>query len=111
MIGGEGSLFEGRGFDFQGEIPTNNSFFDQRNIGLVVAFIGTFTSQRPSDVQVLTFNQFLSSSIARDLINRNFTLLQADEVINSEREVNGIVDILKDLPEFHSCQFSFTLNL
>lgn len=109
LIGGDGALYEGRGFDFNGELPSNRSTF--QNIGLVVAFVGDFSTQRPSHKQISAFNQFLTNSVNRDFVSRDFILLEAEQVTNSERDMTGLIEILTEREEFYSRKFDFRFHL
>jgi hypothetical protein len=80
LIGDDGFVYEGRGFRFQGEIASNDSTSSFDDIGIFVAFIGTFSNQQPSEGQVTTFNRFLELSTNRDVLMRNYTLLLQDQL-------------------------------
>ena len=80
LIGDDGNFYEGRGFEFQGEIVMRNNLTDSDESGIIVAFIGNFTSKQPSEGQVKTFLNFLNHFWG-DKIMGNFTLLSQDQII------------------------------
>jgi hypothetical protein len=53
MIGDDGFVYEGRGFRFQGEIANNNATSSFNDIGIFVAFIGTFSNREDPSQQGL----------------------------------------------------------
>lgn len=100
LIGDDGSVFEGRGFKFQGQIPGNHySSFDE--VGLLVAFIGTFVDVSPSPLQIEVFDAFMQQSVRRDLLARNYILLLADQLSLSRPPAKGIFEILEARNNFH----------
>lgn len=97
LIGDDGFVYEGRGYYFQGEIPSNksltNSFDD---VGLIIAFIGTFTIVQPSLKQIGTFNAFLENSVRRDFLEEDYVLLLQDELVITELpSANGLAEVIK----------------
>ena len=80
LIGDDGHYYEGRGFDFQSEIVMRNNLTDSDESGIIVAFIGNFTSKQPSEGQVKTFLNFLNHFRGSKII-ANFTLLSQDQII------------------------------
>lgn len=76
LIGDDGNIYEGRGFQYQGGcqtnfIPTSDSFDD---VGLLIAFIGDYSVNTPSLRQIEAFTAFLSSSVNRDLLHKNYVI-------------------------------------
>ena len=92
-------MYEARSFQFEGEIPGNNS-----QTGLVVAFIGTFNELQPSRQIVETFRAFLDETIQSNITSDDYDLLLDDQLNTSE---NGLLDALKDFKNFYSCKLNF----
>ena len=85
LIGDDDNVYEGRGFDFQGEIMINGkeNYFEES--GIIVAFIGSFKNQQPSTKQVKTFDSFLNRF--EDInITRDYTLLSQNQIIHGHSE-------------------------
>lgn len=96
-------VYEGRGFRYQGEIPSENSktsSFD--DIGILVAFIGNFSIRPLSSRQILSFSTFLDTSLQRDTLMNNFTLLLQDQLIEASAPTQGILEFLLTRPEYHN---------
>ena len=81
LIGEDGNVYEGRGFDFQGEIVMDGkeNYLDEGAI--IVAFIGNFSSKEPSEKQFELFYNFLTKS-DEDKIMKNYTLLVQKQLID-----------------------------
>ena len=79
LIGDDGNVYEGRGFTYQGEIVSKN-FFDAYRESIIVAFIGNFSSQQPSEEQFASFNSFLTKSAAENKIMSNFALFSQNQL-------------------------------
>jgi peptidoglycan recognition protein LC len=101
LIGGDGNAYEGRGFTHEGEIPESNSTSSFNDVGIIVAFIGTFDKQRPSETQISTFKAFLENSLGKDFVTRNFALVAQDQVTNSNLPALGLLEVLKEFDEFY----------
>lgn len=105
MIGDDNLIYEIRGFNFQGEVSRNTSASNFNDIGIFVAFIGTFTNIRPSERQVRSFNWFLENSVQREVLIRNYTILSQEQLGMTESLANGIIEALNGTAEFYSCKF------
>lgn len=101
LVGDDGNVYEGRGFRFQGELLGNESASSFNDIGIIIAFIGTFIERQPSQRQAETFNAFLESSVRRDLVKKDFKLFVEDSLVKSEESMVGLRKFLKDFEEFY----------
>lgn len=95
LVGGDGNVYEGRGFYYQGEINRTDSINEIVNNGLVVAFIGNFTERQPSENQSRAFSTFLNNSVDRDMIQRNYNLSLDENTMAS-----GLNETLSENPHF-----------
>lgn len=75
IIGDDGHVYEGRGFTQQGLIVRDDYLPHTDNSGLVIAFIGDYSSTEPSEDQKETLETFLAQSINRDMMDDDFTVL------------------------------------
>lgn len=98
LIGGDGNTYEARGFTYKGEIPNSTTSFD--DVGIIVAFIGTFDKEKPSASQVTSFNRFLEVSLQQDLLKSDFVLLR-DITLNSSG--SGLLEFLEEFEQFYNC--------
>jgi peptidoglycan recognition protein LD len=100
LIGDDGNTYEARGFNFVGEIVTDNSRIE---IGIVLAFIGTFIDHPPSDRQKSIYNAFLDKSLRQGLMASNCTVVTEDQMMNSNSRP-GLQDVVGETGRFHSCE-------
>lgn len=102
MVGDDGFVYEGRGFRFQGELSSNNSTSSFDETGIVVAFIGTFTEDSPSQEQVDTFTVFLEQSVSRDLVVTDFVLIVEDQLVVRKNPAQGLYDCFQNFNNFYN---------
>lgn len=102
LVGDDGYVYEGRGFEFQGEITKTSSASNFDDIGLFVAFIGTFADVEPTELQKSSLNDFLESSVRRDMIDENFIVLSQDQLTLSATPAQGLLEVTKSWNGFHS---------
>lgn len=100
MIGDDGFVYEGRGFRFRGEVPRNVTTSDFGDVGIFVAFIGTFTENQPSARQISTFNSFLELSIRRDVLSQDYRILLQDQLNFNGSASRGLESFLEGQKEF-----------
>lgn len=100
LIGDDGFVYESRGFFYQGEIVNNDSPTSFDDV-FIIALIGTFVDNKPSDSQMSTFNNFLNQSVRQDYFAEDFTLLLQDQLTMTE-PAGGLQLMLKLRDEFHS---------
>ena len=103
LIGDDGNLYEGRGFDFQGEIVMRNNSTDSDESGIIVAFIGNFTSQRPSSQQMKTFLNFLNHFRGSKIV-ANYTLLSQDQIIGESSD--KFAEVFSENQNYHRSRWS-----
>lgn len=111
LIGDDGFVYEGRGFHFKGEIVENEFSSSFNDVGLIIAFIGTFDDVQPSEQQLETFTRFLLQSVNRDVIARDYTLMLQDQLTMSVPDSMGLLRELGTLAEFHNGEFLYNIKL
>lgn len=99
LIGGDGLVYEGRGFFHQGEIARIDNINDYDNSGLIFAFIGNFSSRPPFENQTNTFDNFIRQSINRDLIANNFIMLSQSQLL-AETHLDSLTEALEETFDF-----------
>lgn len=128
MIGCDGIVYKGRGFESRGErfIPPDNltgnliatkkwtrkassylvSMYEEPIVDFlgknlfIVAFIGNFTEQKPSDKQLQTFSGFLDRSVSRDVMTHNFTLMTQKQIDTLNNTADALTEALSTIPHF-----------
>lgn len=99
VIGNDSFTYEGRGFKYQGEIPGNSSSKFE-DIGLIVAFIGTFDDDQPSQNQLDTFERFLESAVKLNIVAKEFVILMEDEIVFKKKKSKGFIKALPSMIKF-----------
>lgn len=115
LIGGEGSIFVGRGFKYEGEYVKKFDGSNYNDIGISVAFIGSFFEKSPTDVQVEAFLNFVKHYVSEGLIVENYLMFQQDNLhvddsdlpfgYNLSRKSNYLMLALNDFGKFYFSKF------
>jgi hypothetical protein len=80
LIGADGNVYEGRGFDFQGQHTTNVNATSYDEIGICVAFIGTFENQSIYQEQIEAFQSFIDHFVIEGNIAEDYKLFSQDQL-------------------------------
>lgn len=78
LIGGDGSVFEGRGFNGIGEHTPNYN-----NASLGIAMIGRFEETPPTEQQVVSLRKLLQYGIAWEYLKSNYELFGYDQLVGN----------------------------
>lgn len=103
LIGDDGNIYEGRGFSYQGEIVRAGKEITFDESAIVVAFIGDFKSQIPSQLQVDIFFNFLKTFEGVEITN-DYTLLSQSQLIEGTSDMFD--EVLKKHQNYYSCKLS-----
>jgi hypothetical protein len=109
LIGGDGNVYEGRGDRYQGQISqrtSESSFEELEELGLIVAFIGSFVDEGPSARQQQTFRAFLDSSVRREVLQEDFQILSQDQLVMTNPPPEKLINFLDN--EFPGVFYSST---
>lgn len=104
LIGDDGFIYEGRGYRYQGEITTTSSVSNYDDIGIFIAFIGTYDDAQLSNVQNNTLNEFLKYSVRRDMVAIDYIILAQDQLTLTESPAQGILTFSEARSDFYSCK-------
>lgn len=107
LIGGDGSIYEGRGFTFEGEIVSNRSISSFSDLGIIVAFIGTFSNVGLSELQSEVFFTFINESMKDGNIISNHILLLQDQLARGDIPADRLLDLVKSSSKFRSRKKNF----
>lgn len=102
LIGGDGFIYEGRGFTFEGEIISNRSISSFSDLGIIVAFIGTFSNVGLSELQSEAFFTFINESMKDGNIISNHILLLQDQLARGDIPADRLLDLVKSSSKFRS---------
>lgn len=106
MIGGDGLIYEGRGYFVQGEIVRDDNINDFDASGLIFAFIGNFSTEPPSSTQIEAFNSFLLQSQNRDMITLDFKLITQGQLMMLEVQ-DGLTEFAESHPNYYERESKF----
>ncbi|CAG0913904.1 unnamed protein product [Notodromas monacha] len=95
VIGGEGSVFEGRGWDKVGaHTPGYNS------IGLGFCFIGNFFSVEPTQVQQNAVQELISCGVELGMISGDYNLIGHRQAVDTDCPGDALYDIITSWPHW-----------
>ena len=86
------------------------SFEMKIEIGLVLAFIGTFDDHPPSTVQVSMFNAFLDKSLSQGILKENYVKVTENQLTNSGTGL-GLIEVVGETPHIKPRKFLKIQNL
>lgn len=101
LIGDDGNVYEGRGYQFEGEITNDQTF---NYLGLIIVFIGKFDTSPPSTRQVSTLETFLDALDDRQILTTDYNILLEYQLINADVPFSEILSVLSKMEKFHECR-------
>ncbi|KAJ8675245.1 hypothetical protein QAD02_011031 [Eretmocerus hayati] len=90
LIGGDGTIYEGRGWDVQG---THTKNFNSKSLG--IALIGDFESRPPYAEQVNGLKMFLKYAVEENKLDKGYKLIGQSEVENTNSPGLRVSEIIK----------------
>ncbi|KAG5672122.1 hypothetical protein PVAND_002277 [Polypedilum vanderplanki] len=102
LIGADGRVYEGRGFEFQGECTTNLYATEYNSIGICVAFIGNFSTISPSFIQLLVFQYFVTNFIGA--FEKDFIIVLQDDLVFKNIRANALNVAVSRMRNFYPLQ-------
>lgn len=101
-----GRVFEGRGFQYEGEHTSSSGGSSFNDIGIGVAFIGNFEVEPPSDAQVEAFHNFTEYFIKKEIISEQHKIFSQDQLVTPENSSNALIRVLEGFTNFHDGECS-----
>lgn len=80
IIGDDGHVYEGRGFNQQGLIVREDYLPHTDNSGLVIAFIGNYSSVKPNERQQSILREFLEQFVSLGVMDIDYTVLSQSSI-------------------------------
>lgn len=90
LLGGDGSVYVGRGWDAEG---AHAHGWNDKSIGL--SFIGTFTDVSPVEPQLQAALKLLELGVSLEKLTTNYTLLGHRQVSKTESPGEKLFQIIK----------------
>lgn len=112
MIGGDGTLFEGRGESFEPEIDL---ILGSNSNTLLVAFLGYYVDQSPAEL-LPVLGMFFKLMTMHGVLSLDFKVIYEYQLVPSDLESiipkTLTMDALRQLPNLYECNyFTFFLQL
>ena len=110
LIGGDGSIFEGRGIEFKGQHTSNVNGSSYDEIGIGVAFIGTCTSSLPLMKQIDAFHKFVEYFINKNMITEDHKIFLQDHLSKQKIPADSLFETVKTFKNFRPGKVEFNHN-
>lgn len=96
LIGGNGVVFEGRGWDVAGlHTPNNNA----DSIG--VALIGNFGTIKPTEEQMKALRSLLDWGVANGKLDKDYRLFAQRQLHPTDSPGTMVLEVIETWPHFH----------
>ncbi|XP_043477831.1 peptidoglycan-recognition protein LC-like [Leptopilina heterotoma] len=95
LIGGDGNVYEGRGWDYVGAHTYNYN-----NISIGLSFIGTFNDYMPPKSQIFAAQKIIEKGVELGKISKNYTLLGHRQVSKTESPGDALFSEIKKWPQW-----------
>ncbi|XP_070496512.1 peptidoglycan-recognition protein LE-like [Chironomus tepperi] len=103
IIGGDGNVYEGRGWYKQG---AHTSGYNRGSIG--IAYIGNFVNKLPNDKQLAAGFALIAEGIKRKIFSDDYVIFGASQLRNTQSPGDEFLKIIKKWP--HASQLSHELQ-
>ncbi|XP_069701760.1 peptidoglycan-recognition protein SD-like isoform X2 [Periplaneta americana] len=99
LVGGDGNVYEGRGWDVRGAFSLN---YNSRSIG--VAFIGDFRNVLPTKEQMQAGQQLVQRGVQLGKVAHDYKLLGHRQVSPTESPGDAFYNVIKTWPHWEDIQ-------
>jgi len=111
LIGGDERIYEGRGFNFQGQHTQNFEATEYNSIGICIAFIGNYASIAPNSSQIDLLKDFISTFVELEAISIDHIIVLQDDLKYFEQKADAMNEVIKSLTNFRSCKLYHPLTV
>lgn len=101
LIGGDGSIYEGRGIEYEGQHTANINGSSYDDIGICVAFIGTFLNQSLTEDQIAAFNNFVKFFISEGKMIENYKVFFQEQLTAREIPAEALLEAMNNFTNFY----------
>lgn len=96
LVGGNGVVFEGRGWDIVGvHTPNNNA----DSIG--VALIGAFETVKPTDEQIRALKNLLEWGVSNGKLDKDYKLFAQRQLQATDSPGTMVMEVIESWPHYH----------
>jgi len=92
LIGGDGLIFEGRGWKVRGEHTVGR---ETHNGALCIAFIGNYSNKLPKQSQIDSFFKLLAYGVAIDMLDEDYVINAQRDCISTESPGLAFYNLIK----------------
>ncbi|XP_070499666.1 peptidoglycan recognition protein 3-like [Chironomus tepperi] len=104
LIGGDGKIYEGRGFNYQGQHTKNLDATEFNSIGICIAFIGNYARTVPSFEQYDLLRDFIETFVKNQLITKDYIVVLQDDLVYSETKAVTLNNVIRNLQNYRPLQ-------
>ena len=90
LVGGDGNVYEGRGWDVEGAHTFN---YNYKSIG--ISFIGTFTNDKPTPAQLAAAQSLIQFGLENGKISKDYKLVGHRQCIKTESPGQKLYEIIQ----------------
>ena len=102
LIGGDGSIFEGRGIEFKGQHTSNVNGSSYDEIGICVAFIGTFEIISISTLQTESFSDLIKHFTDEGSITEDHKIFFHDQLAKPAIPADSLLEAVETFKNYYS---------
>lgn len=104
LIGDDAKIYEGRGFEVQGQHTTNVYATEYNSVGICVAFIGNYRNDALSESQIEVFENFTKYFIDYGIIDENYKIFSQDQLMFNRAPADKLNEIISTRKGFRNCE-------
>ena len=104
LISKDGWVFEGRGF-FEGEHSSNPNGSSFNSIGICIAFMGVYSDEKPSELQIVAFESFIQSMSENGELAEDYKVFSQQQLVEIKIEANELQNSLTTMKNYYSRKF------
>lgn len=101
LIDEDGSIYEERGHRFEDDQSSTIDGSSFNDIGICVAFIGSFHNSTPSDNQLAAYKMFIKQFVKDGIINKEQNVFIQDQLMENPSKAWELNRIVEDFDNFH----------
>lgn len=104
LVGGDGRVYEGRGYRYEGEHTSSGDSSDYNDVGIGIGFIGNFSVNAVPTQMMEGLKYFIRKSIEDSNIRFDSLIFFQDQLIYKQEPANELENALKSLGNFYECE-------
>jgi len=106
LVGGDAKMYEGRGFEYQGQHTQNINATEFNSIGICIAFIGNYTSTVPSFEQFDLLRDFIETFVKNQIIAKDYIVVLQDDLQYFPTKSTSLNNVIRNLQNYRPCNLT-----